>query len=134
MPNFVIYEYCCFIILSTFPFHLRFIFVPIVVLLAFRFAFHWLESNRSYRFSMRTQMERKLEWEWNDNWNENERQMEWECWKNAGTTIAWLLFDIKMSFKILCKICRNLNHCEKQSNSWKCVPTHFKYRHLYSVN
>ncbi len=32
-------------------------------------------------------MKRLLERKRNDNWNESETQMEWECWKNAGTTV-----------------------------------------------
>jgi hypothetical protein len=46
-----------------------------IVHFGFRFEFHWLESNRSNRFSMRTQMDHKLERKSNENWNETEIQM-----------------------------------------------------------
>jgi hypothetical protein len=67
--------YCCSSILSTFPFHLRFTFVPIVV----PFAFHFGSHTKSIAPVTFKPMERKSERKWNDNWNENETQIEWEC-------------------------------------------------------
>jgi hypothetical protein len=106
--------YCCSSVLLAFPFHLHFSFVPIFVYFGFRFAFHWLESNRSYRFSMRTQMESKFESKSNENWNETEMQMERERWKNAGTTVvtvrpnSWQLYKKSDLRIVLCGVVFNL--------------------------
>ncbi len=59
----------------------------ICVSVSFQLSFHLGSRTKSIAPVTFKSMECKSEWEWNDNWNENETQMEWECWKNAGTKV-----------------------------------------------